>query len=231
MRVAQVVHLPWASGKPERLNENSRGPAHTLPRICQPVRLHENSRGQSGAPPTDSRTRMIYSTLKGSKKRLLLQYPRRYHAAMAQTLTRLLVHVVFSTKERRDLIAPAIEAELHAYLGGICRNRESPALVIGGTENHVHLLISLSKNMALSDLMMTLKKDSSKWIKTKGDAFRDFHWQDGYGAFSIGESQVRAATDYIRGQRERHKILSFEDELVALAERYGVLFDRRYLWT
>ena len=150
---------------------------------------------------------------------------------MAQTLTRLLVHVVFSTKERRNLIIPAVEPHLHAYLGGICRNRESPALAIGGTENHVHLLLSLSKRIALSDLMMTLKKDSSKWIKTRGDAFRDFHWQDGYGAFSIGQSQVRALTDYIRGQKERHKTLTFEDELVMLAERYGVTFDPRYLWT
>lgn len=150
---------------------------------------------------------------------------------MAQTLTRLLVHVVFSTKDRRNLIVPAIEPELHAYVGGICRNHESPALAIGGTENHVHLLISLSKNIALSDLMMTLKKDSSKWVKTNGDALQGFYWQDGYGAFSIGESQVGAVTGYIHGQKEEHKTLVFEDELVALAERYGVVFDRRYLWT
>lgn len=150
---------------------------------------------------------------------------------MAQTLTRLLVHVVFSTKARRDLIIPAIEPQLHAYLGGICRNQESPALVIGGTGNHVHLLISLFKGIALSDLMMTLKRDSSKWIKTQGDTFRDFHWQDGYGAFSIGESQVRVVADYIRGQKERHKTMAFEDELVELAKRYGVAFDPRYLWT
>ena len=150
---------------------------------------------------------------------------------MAQTLTRLLVHIVFSTKDRRNLIAPAIEPELHAYLGGICGNRESPALAIGGTENHVHLLISLSKNIALSDLMMMLKKDSSKWIKKNRDAFREFYWQDGYGAFSIGESQVAAVTDYIRGQKMRHKTVTFEDEVVALAERYGVAFDPCYLWT
>ncbi len=79
--------------------------------------------------------------------------------------------------------------------------------------------------------MMTLKKDSSKWIKTRGNAFVGFHWQDGYGAFSIGESQVGAVTDYIRGQKERHKTMTFEDELVALAKRYGVAFDTRYLWS
>ena len=150
---------------------------------------------------------------------------------MAQTLTRILLHVVFSTKDRRNLIASAVEPELHAYLGGICRNAESPALTVGGTENHVHLLISLSKNIALSDFMMTLKKDSSKWIKTKGEMFGDFHWQDGYGGFSIGESQVAAVTNYIRGQKERHKTMTFEEELVALAKRYGVAFDPRYLWT
>jgi REP element-mobilizing transposase RayT len=141
------------------------------------------------------------------------------------------VHVVFSTKDRRNLITTAVEPELHAYLAGICRNRESPALAIGGTENHVHLLISLSKNIALSELMMMLKKDSSKWIKTNGDLFADFHWQDGYGAFSIAESQVGVVTDYIRRQKERHKTTTFEDELVALAKRYGVAFDLRYLWT
>ncbi len=150
---------------------------------------------------------------------------------MAQTLTRILIHVVFSTKERRNLITPAVEPEMHAYLGGICRKLKSPALTVGGTENHVHLLISLSKNIACRDLMMVLKRDSSKWIKTQGAAFAGFHWQDGYGAFSLGESQVGAVTDYIQGQKERHKTTTFEDEFVALAERYGVSYDPHFLWT
>jgi len=150
---------------------------------------------------------------------------------MAQTLTRILVHAVFSTKNRRNLITPEVEGEMHAYLGGICRNRESPALAIGGTENHVHLLISLSKNIALSNLMMTLKKDSSAWIKTKGDGFSDFHWQEGYGAFSVSESQREAVTSYIHRQKQRHETQSFEGELVAIAQRYGVSYDLRYLWS
>ena len=150
---------------------------------------------------------------------------------MSQTLTKILLHVVFSTKDRSNLITPAIESDLHAYMGGICRNVDSPAIMIGGIENHVHLLISLSKNIALCDLMMTLKKDSSKWIKSKGNTFQQFHWQNGYGAFSIGESQVNAVTEYIQSQKERHKSISFEDELVALAKRYSVDFYPRYLWT
>ena len=117
-------------------------------------------------------------TPKASHERSTVRRIGPYNAPMAQTLTRLLVHVVFSTKERRNLIPPEVAPELHAYLGGICRNRESPARAIGGTENHVHLLVSLSKNIALSDLMMTLKKDSSKWIKTKKDAYADFQLSD-----------------------------------------------------
>jgi REP element-mobilizing transposase RayT len=104
-------------------------------------------------------------------------------------------------------------------------------LAIRGTENHVHLLISLSENMALGDIMMTLKKDSSKWQITKEAPFHGFHWQDGYGTFSIGESQVRAVTDCIQRWKEHHQPMTFEEELVALANRNGVAFDAKFLWT
>ncbi len=140
------------------------------------------------------------------------------------------MHIVFSTKERRNLIVPSIEDELFAYMGGICRNNESPLLGAGGTENHVHLLISQSKNIALSSLMLNIKRDSSLWVKTKGQPFNDFHWQDGYGAFSIGQSQRQALVDYISRQKEHHARVSFEDELIALAERYGIAYDPKYLW-
>jgi len=150
---------------------------------------------------------------------------------MSQSLAQILVHVIFSTKDRLPLIGPAIEPHLHAYLGGICRGQSSPALAIGGTANHMHLLVSLDKTLAVSGLLMAVKKDSSKWIKTRGPEFADFHWQNGYGVFSIGESQRDAVTAYIERQKERHKTLTFEDELVALAERYGVSYNPRYLWT
>ena len=107
---------------------------------------------------------------------------------MAQTLVSLIVHVIFSTKNREKLITPEIEPELFAYVGGSLKNNESRLLDAGGTSDHVHLLISQSKTIALSTLMKDVKKDSSSWIKTKGRTFRTFHWQDGYGAFSIGKS-------------------------------------------
>jgi putative transposase len=150
---------------------------------------------------------------------------------MAQTLTRMLVHIVFSTKERRNLIASDLEPELYKYIGGICRTNESPLLAAGGTDNHLHLVVSLSKNLALSDLLMIMKKDSSKWIKSKGPRFADFHWQDGYGAFSIGESQLETVRAYLGRQKERHRRMTFEEEFVAFLERYKVPFDPRYVWT
>src|SRR2546423_11860490 len=109
---------------------------------------------------------------------------------MAQTLVSLIVHVIFSTKNRETFITPEIEPELFAYLGGILKNHESRLLDGGGTADHVHMLVSQSKNVSLSSLMKDVKKDSSSWLKTKGNEFRNFHWQDGYGAFSIREADV-----------------------------------------
>jgi putative transposase len=150
---------------------------------------------------------------------------------MAQTLVCLRVHVVFSTKNRRPMITPDVEPELYAYLGGVMRNLESRCLAAGGTNNHVHLLVSQSKNIALSHLMEEVKKSSSKWIKTKGPVLRTFGWQDGYGAFTIGQSQVEALQQYIARQKERHKKQSLEEELVMLLKRYRVPYDERYIWS
>ena len=148
---------------------------------------------------------------------------------MSQTLTKLTIHVVFSTKQRRDMITPDVAAGLHAYIGGICRGHDSSLVAVGGTANHLHLLISLSKNIALSELMLNIKRDSSVWIKGKGAMFHDFYWQDGYAAFSVSESLVASVVDYITHQDERHRTRTFEEELVAFAERHGVAFDPRYL--
>ena len=149
---------------------------------------------------------------------------------MAQTLVSLMVHVIFSTKNREAFITPEIEPELFAYDGGILKNHESHLLDAGGTADHIHLLVSQSKNVSLSSLMKDVKKDSSSWIKTKGNQFRNFHWQDGYGAFSIGKSDIRELKRYIAGQKEHHRKRTFEEELIEFLEDYGVAYDERYLW-
>lgn len=149
---------------------------------------------------------------------------------MPQSLVSLLVHVVFSTKHRAALIAPEIEAELFAFTAGVLKNHDSRLLAANGTGNHVHLLISLSKNVALSHLIQELKKSTSRWIKTRGLKFRNFQWQDGYGAFTIGESGVPALKQYIARQKEKHQKKSFESELVEFLKKYGIEFDEKYVW-
>ena len=149
---------------------------------------------------------------------------------MAQTLVSLMVHVIFSTKNREAFITPEIEPELFAYVGGILKNHESRLLDAGGTADHIHLLVSQSKNVSLSSLMKDVKKDSSSWIKTKGNQFRNFHWQDGYGAFSIGKSDIRELKRYIAGQKEHHRKRTFQEELIEFLEVYGVAYDECYLW-
>jgi REP element-mobilizing transposase RayT len=149
---------------------------------------------------------------------------------MAQTLVSLLEHVIFSTKNREPLITPNIEPELFAYIGGILKNNESRLLDAGGTFDHVHLLISQSKNIALSSLMKDVKKDSSSWVKTKGSEFRNFHWQDGYAGFSVGRPTVPGLKQYLANQKEHHRKRTFQEELMQFLDEYGVEYDARYLW-
>ena len=147
---------------------------------------------------------------------------------MAQTLVKIYVHIVFSTKSRGELILTEIERELFAYIGGVVRKHQSVLLAANGTSNHIHLLISLSKNIALSDLLRELKKASSYWIKTKDAKFKSFQWQAGFGAFSIGQSQVESVKQYIAKQKEHHKTELFEDEYRKFLQKYEIDFDEDY---
>lgn len=131
---------------------------------------------------------------------------------MAQTLVKLYVHIIFSTKNRADFILPEIEEELFSYIGGISNNNNSKLLAANGTTNHIHLLISMSKNIELSELVGDIKRDTSKWVKTKGSAFSRFQWQNGYGAFSVGYTQIEEVKKYIANQKTHHAKVSFEDD-------------------
>ena len=124
---------------------------------------------------------------------------------MAQTHVSLIVHIVFSTKNRVNLITPEIEPELFAYIGGIIRNYESVLIAANGTANHIHLLISLGKRILLPDLIGHIKRNSTKWLKTKDGMLTKFSWQDGYSAFSVGHSQVETVKAYIANQKEHHR--------------------------
>ena len=149
---------------------------------------------------------------------------------MPQSLSSILIHLIFSTKNREPFITPAIESELHPYMAKIFRGLKSPSLTIDGTEDHIHILFSLSRVINIADLVEEVKTDSSKWIKTKGPEFRNFHWQRGYGAFSIGQSQVPAVKRYIAQQKIHHRRVTFQDEYRKFLKSYRIEFDERYVW-
>ena len=149
---------------------------------------------------------------------------------MARTLIELYLHLVFSTKHRANIIQPEIESELHRYMAGIVANLESRCLAVNGTENHVHTLVSLGKTMAISNLVRELKKGSTWWLKRQGAVSRNFSWQDGYGGFSVGRSELPAVRLYIAAQKDHHRRVSYEEEFVALLDEHGVTYDARYLW-
>jgi putative transposase len=150
---------------------------------------------------------------------------------MSQSLVQIYVHIVFSTKNRVPYLKDkTFRSRTHAYLTGICKNLETPALIIGGVEDHVHLLCRLSKTLDISTFIRELKRNSSKWIKEENQQLFDFHWQNGYGAFSISPGHVEALKEYIANQEEHHHKETFQDEFRRLCQKYGVELDERYVW-
>ena len=147
---------------------------------------------------------------------------------MAQSLANILIHAIWSTKDRRPIIRDDVRAGLHGYMAGILKNLESPALIINSVADHVHILCQLSKNIAACKLVEEVKKNSTKWMKAKGAL--DFAWQNGYGVFSVSQSNVDEVRKYIDGQAEHHKKLDFKEEFRAFCKRYNVPIDERYVW-
>ena len=149
---------------------------------------------------------------------------------MGQSLVQLYVHLVFSTKRRRPFLRrDAVRVQTHRYLAGAFKNLHSPAIVVGGVEDHVHILCRLGKSANVSDLVRDVKRESSKWIKTQSGP-NDFGWQEGYGAFSISPGHVEALIEYINNQPEHHRRESFQEEFRRLCDRYGLRIDERYVW-
>ena len=149
---------------------------------------------------------------------------------MGQSLVKNYMHIVWSTKYRQPLILPPVEKELHAYLGGTCNALGCQVIAVGGYTDHVHVLCMLSKTLPLMDLLEKVKAKSSKWIKSKGEGYENFYWQDGYGAFSVNPTQVDIVTHYINTQHEHHDKQTFQDEYRAFLKKYKVEYDERYVW-
>ncbi len=149
---------------------------------------------------------------------------------MPQSLARLHIHLVFSTKNREPLITDPVRDALHAYMATVLQNLGCAPVLINSVEDHIHILFELARTVSVSQAVEEVKKSSSKWIKTQGANFAGFAWQAGYGAFAVSESNVGVVREYIAGQREHHHTKSFQEEYRQFLERHRVAFDERYVW-
>lgn len=149
---------------------------------------------------------------------------------MPQSLARLHIHLVFSTKNRAPLIHAAVRDSLHRYMATVLQNFGCPPVLINSVADHVHILFELGRTVSVSHAVEEVKKASSKWVKTQGPEFADFAWQAGYGAFAVSESNVPAVRDYIADQAEHHRKASFQEEYRSFLERHRIAYDERYVW-
>jgi len=149
---------------------------------------------------------------------------------MPQSLSFLLVHLIFSARDRTAYLTAQVRPNLHAYLATVARNANCECFRVGGVADHVHLAIRLSRTITLAQLVEELKTSSSNWLKTQSSELMHFAWQHGYGAFSVGPSDLEALTSYIDTQETHHRLHSFQEEYRAFLKRYGVEFDERYIW-
>ncbi|HVE45012.1 MAG TPA: IS200/IS605 family transposase [Gammaproteobacteria bacterium] len=149
---------------------------------------------------------------------------------MSKSLSQIYIHIVFSTKNRKPYLSDhSARDRLYQYIVKICDNHKSHVLAIGGTSDHIHLLLSLNKSTSVSKIIEEIKSSTSKWIKSING--EDFYWQNGYGAFSVSQSNVDAVIKYIHNQESHHKKYSFKEELIKLLKAHKVSYDEKYLWT
>ena len=150
---------------------------------------------------------------------------------MPQSLSTVYLHLVFSTKERRPFLRdPAVREALHAQLGGISKKLDCAPVLIGGVEDHVHLLCRFGRMITQAEWVKELKRVSNRWLKERGGDFADFEWQGGYAVFSVSQSNLEPVRRYIARQEEHHRKMSFQDELRELLRRHQQEWDERYVW-
>jgi putative transposase len=149
---------------------------------------------------------------------------------MPQSLSRVIIHIIFSTKNRDAWLDHDIRPRLHAYVATIIRDLDADAFRVGGVADHLHIVTSLPRTLSQAEMVETVKKTSSKWIKRLDTKYREFYWQRGYGAFSVSPSQLKAVLEYVANQAEHHRTRSFQEEYRGFLRKYGVEFDERYVW-
>jgi REP element-mobilizing transposase RayT len=152
------------------------------------------------------------------------------HGSMPQSLSKVILHIIFSTKNREPWIDLRVRPRMHAYLATICRDLGAQAFRVDGVADHVHIVTTLPRTLSQAQMVEEVKKTSSKWIKTLEPRYRGFFWQRGYGAFSVSVSQLDAVLQYLQTQEEHHRTRTFQEEYRELLRRHGMEFDERHVW-
>jgi putative transposase len=149
---------------------------------------------------------------------------------MPQSLSQIILHIIFSTKNRKPWIHEKVISEMHSYLAETSRDQGWECYRVGGVADHVHLLVRQPRTAKVSDFIGHLKRNATKWMHTKGSEYKDFAWQDGYGAFSIGYSQLESVINYIDRQKQHHQKFTFEEEYKLVLQKYNIHYDEKYVW-
>jgi REP element-mobilizing transposase RayT len=150
---------------------------------------------------------------------------------MPQSLANIVVHIVFSTKKRFPFLNDLeIREQMHRQIGGTSKTLKCPPIIVGGVEDHIHMLARQARTIALAEWIKEVKRITSTWVKTLGPRFREFQWQAGYGGFSVSQSQTDELIRYIQEQSQHHQKFDFQTEFRLLLERHGLAYDERYVW-
>jgi REP element-mobilizing transposase RayT len=149
---------------------------------------------------------------------------------MPQSLSKVIIHIIFSTKDREPWLDRDVRPRMHGYLATICRELKAEVFLVGGVSDHVHLVTTLPRTLSPAELVEAVKKTSSKWIKALDPKYRGFYWQRGYGAFSVSPSQLRDVLKYVKTQEDHHRTRGFQEEYREFLGKHGMQFDERYVW-
>ncbi len=150
---------------------------------------------------------------------------------MSQSPAKIVLHIVYSTKNREPVLTKNVRSDLYGYTIGVLDSIDCVTLAINGTEDHVHALVLMSRTISPAKMVEDMKRGYSRWLKERNEISKHFAWQGGYGAFSVSESQVSKVIEYVNGQEEHHRLISFQDELRLMLKKHRIEFDERYLWS
>ena len=190
------------------------------------------TQGSSRNPGLEDTIPLGLNTAVASHRFALANETAIHHSpAMPQSLSAVYIHLVFSTKDRRPLLRDNSTRDvLHSYLGGVSKQLDCPPILVGGVEDHVHLLARFGRTITQAEWVKELKRVSNLWLKERGRDYADFEWQGGYADFSVSQSDLEQVKQYIAGQEEHHRKIGFQDELRALLRKHEIEWDEKYVW-